>query len=648
MVTTSPASAAQAIRSLQRSALPAATTWDAESRSATVILSTERDVGDGFLLLHNADAFEWPLRPIQCVLDHIKTAESVWGVLTDLRFEVIDRINSLVGTVVLDGAPEAMALAEPRLRNGSARYSVGARAREYTLPTAMSDPITVTRWFIAELSMVVEGQDDMAIQRSNDLSSSESLPMTVENTAGSDPATATTTPEPVERAAAPVAPAPLAPTPPAPAIAETEVLDRAALKRERDILRSCSAAGLDHATAQAFIDSGRPWSDVVHQIITDRANRQAQGVTATPVSPIVTQDAAVKLDRGLEAYMAHRSGLDRTLDDSAREFRGMRMLDVARHFLEARGINTRGESINAICDRAFHSTSDFPLLLANVARKSLSAGYAEEEQTWKPLARQKNLPDFKPMSEVQVQGAITLNPLLENGEYEGATLVEAAGSWQILTYARRLPIGRNLIINDDLGGLNDVPAKMGRGARLTENNLVWSLFTTGANGTNSAIDNTAVFAAGHNNTGAGAIGITGIDTGITAMRKQTDIAGNNLSIPAKYLIVPPELRTVALQFLYPTGYAPAAATGAAGPNPFAGGMELIIEPRLSANSLTRWYLGADPGRIDMIRFGYLDGQEGPEITSIEKRNPDGVELLVREDFGCTLLDFRGFYRSTGV
>ena len=181
-----------------------------------------------------------------------------------------------------------------------------------------------------------------------------------------------------------------------------------------------------------------------------------------------------------------------------------------------------------------------------------------------------------------------------------------------------------------------------------ENNLVWALFTTGTNGATVAIDSTACFASGHANTGAGVIGITGIDAGITALRKQTDIAGNNLNLEAAYLVVPPELRTAALQFLYPTGYAPAGLTGAAGPNPFAGGMQLIIENRLSAKSTTQYYLMADPGRIDMIRYGYLSGAEGPQITSVEKRNPDGVELLVREDFGCTLLDYRGFYRSTGA
>lgn len=648
MVKTSPVADSPAVRELQRFALPTATSWDAVTKSATVVISTETDVGDGFVLLHDMNAIVWPERPLPAVLDHRRTADAVWGVVENLELQVIDGVNSLVGTVRLDGAPEAMALAEPRLRNGSARYSVGARLLRLAPMVPGEDVITVSQWSLAELSLVVAGQDPHAVQRSDDQPNPGSLPMSDEKLqAGGDPA-----PAPVEaqRSAEPGIPTPPQPVPATSASSETEVLDRAALKRERDILRSCSAAGLSHEQAQAFIDSGKPWADVVHQIIADRAAAQTgTSAGATPTHPLsVTRDGGDKLDRSLEAYMAHRAGIDRAPEDAAREFTGYRMLDVARTFLESRGINTRGESINTIVDRAFHSTSDFPLLLANVARKSLNKGYQEEPQTWKPLARQRNLPDFKSSSEVQVQGAINLLPTGENGEYENATLVEAAASWNLVQYARRLPIGRQLIINDDLGGLNDAPEKMGRGARLTENNLVWALLTTGTNGAITTIDGSALFVAGHNNTGAGVIGITGIDAGITAMRKQTDIAGNNLSLEAAYLIVPPELRTAALQFLFPTGYSPAALTGASGPNPFAGGMQLIIEPRLSARSTTQYYLAADPGRIDMIRYGYLDGAEGPQITSIEKRNPDGVELLCRMDFGATLLDFRGFYRSTGV
>ena len=636
-------------RDIERSAMQASTSWDPVAKSVRLVLSTETEVGDGFVLLHNSDALIDPERPIPAVLDHDRQAKSVWGYVKDLRLEVVKGVTSLTGTAVLDGAQEAMVLAEPRLRNGSSRFSISARLLDFAYPEmGASDVINVTRWSIGELSLVIEGMDPRAIQFSHNPTASPL--MTVQNQAGGDPAgTTTTTPAPADtERAAPVAVPPAPPAPPAPASA-ADALERAALKRERDILQSCSAAGLDYETTRSYVHGGKPWTEVVDQIIRAKATGTVAPTAGTgPVSPVVTSDAGDKLNRSIESYMLYRAGTVATLEDQARQFLGYSMRDIAREFLSSRGINTRGESINKIVDRAFHTSSDFPLLVANVANKSLIAGYAEEPQSWRPLARQKNLPNFKPASEVQVQGNIILQELSEQGEYANATLVEGAATWRIASYGRRIPVGRNLIINEELEGLGSVPEKAGRGARLTENNIVWELITLSPNGSTTSLDNQALFVAGHNNTGAGAITIAGLDTGVTAMSQQLDIAGNSLNIEAAYLIVPPQLATVAAQIVQGTSYAPAAATGNAGPNPFIGRFQIIKENRLSARSATQWYLAANPGAIDMIRFGYLDGQEGPEITLTEKRNPDGLELLVREDFGAHVMDFRGFYRSTGV
>jgi hypothetical protein len=628
---------------IERSAMQVSTSWDPVARSVRLVLSTETEVGDGFVLLHSSNALIDPERPVPAILDHNRQAESVWGYVKDLRFEVVKGVMALTGTAVLDGAQEAMALAEPRLRNGSARFSIGARLREFAYPEmGASDVINVTRWSLGELSLVIEGMDPRAIQFAHNPTAS--TPMTVQNQAGGDPAGNS----PAPAGTAPVAVPSTAPAPP-PLAPVGDALERAALKRERDILQSCSAAGLDYEATRAYVDGGKPWAEVVDQIIRAKASATVAPTAGTgPVSPVVTSDAGDKLNRSIESYMLYRAGTVTKLEDSARPFIGYSMRDIAREFLNARGINTRGESINKIVDRAFHTSSDFPLLVANVANKSLIAGYAEEPQTWRPLARQKNLPNFKPASEVQVQGNIILQELGEQGEYANATLVEGAATWRIASYGRRIPVGRNLIINDDLDALGSVPEKAGRGARLTENNIVWELLTLSPNGSTTSLDNQALFVAGHNNTGAGAITIAGLDTGVTAMSQQLDIAGNSLNIEAAYLIVPPQLATVAAQIVQGTSYAPAAATGNAGPNPFIGRFQIIKENRLSARSATQWYLAANPGAIDMIRFGYLDGQEGPEITLTEKRNPDGLELLVREDFGAHVMDFRGFYRSTGV
>jgi hypothetical protein len=133
------------------------------------------------------------------------------------------------------------------------------------------------------------------------------------------------------------------------------------------------------------------------------------------------------------------------------------------------------------------------------------------------------------------------------------------------------------------------------------------------------------------------------------MRKQTDIAGNTINLTPQFMMVPTDLEATALQFLFPTGFAPTARTGDSGPvvNAQVAGMQLIVEPRLDGEADV-FYLAASPGSVEGIVYGYLAGEEGPTVTTTEKRDPDGVELLARFDFGAAVKDYRGFYRSKPV
>jgi hypothetical protein len=365
----------------------------------------------------------------------------------------------------------------------------------------------------------------------------------------------------------------------------------------------------------------------------------------------VTRDSGETLVRAFNSELERRAGLVSVPTDEGRQAYQMTCLEMCRSYLSSRGVDTLGMSKNQLVSRAFHSTSDFPNLFANVANKTLLAAYAEEPRAWQPLARQRNLPDFKSVSDLQIAGQIVPEQILEGGEYKHGTLVEGKATWNLSTYGKKVTVTRAAIINDDLDSLTRVPEMLGRGCRLLESNLVWSLLTTGASGATVSLDNKALFHADHNNTISGAttvISIAGMDAAKTKLRKQTDLAGNRLNLAPAFLVVPVELETTALQFLFPTGYAPTSLTGSSGPNPFAGGVQLIVEPRLSDDSAAYWYLTSAPNRVEMITYGYLAGEAGPTITNTETRDPDGVELLVRMDFGCTLSDYRGFVRSAGA
>ena len=420
------------------------------------------------------------------------------------------------------------------------------------------------------------------------------------------------------------------------------------------IRRAAGAADLPEAAVQDLIRStaGKDLPGIMTEVV--RAARVAIEAKAPvhaghPARIEVTRDAGDTFLRGLQEGVDARCKAVKTPTELGRQYQRMSTREMAAEYLETMRGFSRSEirlmSVNEIIERAFHTTSDLANVLLNTANKRLARGYEEEVQTWRPLAIQSDNTDFKPNHLVQLNASIVPEEVLESGEYKFGTMSDGKTTYQLSTYGKGLMISRKALINDDLSALDRLPAKLGAGCSLLESNLVWEQLTSGASGATVTLDNKALFHADHNNTGTGPIGITGIDAGVTKMRKQTDPAGNSLNIEASYLIFPPELRTAALQFLYPTGYAPSTLAGV---NPFAGGMEPIVEARLSADSTAMYYLAANPSRIDMLQFGYLAGEGGPTITTTEKRNPDGVEMLVRHDFYCALADHRGFYRSTGA
>lgn len=626
---------------LQRMALLAPNTWDEESRTATIVISTDADVGDGFQLVHDTNAIRWPARPLPADYDHKRSSDSVWGAVTDLTLERAgDGTTQLVGKVVVDGPAGAMDLALPRLRTGSARFSVDARI--YAVADTPGGLLMATDWEPQLVSLVAAGQDTKAVMRSDNNTQGEP-PMTDDNQAGGAP---------VDEAPAAAVEAPAA----AQVEPAGEEVQRSAADERLELVvrRAASEARLGEDVVQRILGENRNQTDALMAVVREHriaTEAKAPVYAGHPARVAVTRDNGDTLVRAFSDELHRRAGLQQEPTEIGRQALGLTMLEMCRSYLDSRGVNPIGLSKNELVARAFHSTSDFPLLFANVANKALLAAYAEEPQTWSPLARQRNLPDFKQVTDLQMAGQIVPEKILEGGEYKSGTLTEGQGTWNLATYGKRIAVTRQAIINDDLDALTRVPELLGRGCRLLESNMIWDLLTNSNTGATVSLDGKALFHNDHTNTisgGTSVIGIAGMDAAKVKLRKQTDLAGNRLNLAPAYLLVPVELETTALQFLYPTGYAPTSLTGSSGPNPFAAGVQLIVEPRLSDNSTAKWYLTSSPNRVEMITYGYLAGEAGPTITTTEKRDPDGVELLVRMDFGCTLSDYRGFVRSAGA
>lgn len=396
-------------------------------------------------------------------------------------------------------------------------------------------------------------------------------------------------------------------------------------------------AGLTRAWADAQIDADAS-PDAARTAAFD-AMRQRSAST-----PTRSQRAEITFDHGAPDVVAQRAGEalfarmhpDHVLSPEARPYAGMTMLDMARDSLRRAGISTMGLAPETVFQRAgvgYHTTSDFPAILGISVGRELRRSYAAAPAPIKQLARQTTTKDFRPRSSIALTAGPKLEKVPEAAEYKYGTFATGTEAYAVDTFGRIFAISRQALVNDDLGAFRDIPARLGAAARSFE-----AEFLVGKIEGNPVMsDGTALFHASHGNlAAAGAPDMTKLAAARLAMRRQKGIGGEVIDIAPRFLLVPPELETVAEQVL-----ADIAATTTADANPFTG-LTLIVEPRLT--SATRWYLVADPATADGLEYAYLEGATGPQIDTRSGFDIDGVEVKVRLDFGAGWIDHRAWQR----
>lgn len=423
---------------------------------------------------------------------------------------------------------------------------------------------------------------------------------------------------------------------PSPAVVVAEDVRAEERKRVSEIMSSCRKAGLDSSFAENLISEGTSL-DASRAVIIDAIAERASKVKTESRVSIVADEGEKRVEAVENALLHRANGSQFKLNDGGRQYRSLSLLEIAREFLEAHGTRTRELSRVEIAGRALHTTSDFPLLLANVAGKTLRQAYEAAPQTFRPIVRVVEVPDFKLVSRVQLGDAPSLEKVNESGEFKSGTISEGREQYKIATYGKTLGISRQVIINDDLGAFTRIPELFGRAAADLESDLVWGIVTANA----AMADGDALFHANHKNmSGAGAISVTTLGAARVKLRSQTGLNGRLLNLEGRFLVVPAALETIAQQYVRVVN--PESSSNV---NPFQGLYVPVVEPRLDANSATIWYLFADPSQIDTIELAYLQGQQGVFMETRQGFEVDGMEIKCRLDVGAKAIDWRGMVKA---
>ena len=431
---------------------------------------------------------------------------------------------------------------------------------------------------------------------------------------------------------------------------DTEAVATRAREIERDrvstIYDLAGRLNLERSFAEDLVKRGTDVDEARRVILDQVAAKSEETRTFSQVSiPLGGRDEQVTRRDAVANALLHRySPTLFQLEDAARQYRGMTLMELARESLGNAGVNTRGLSRDEVATRALHSTSDYPEILSAVTNKTLRQAYEAYPRTFMLFCRQVLATDFKAMHRVQLGEAPQLLEVSESGEFKRGTLGESKESYKVKTYGRVVAITRQTLINDDLDAFTRIPAMYGNSIAQLESDVVWGIITANP----AMADGNALFHNSHKNlagTGA-ALDVTSVGAARAAMAKQTGLDKKTvLNVRPAFLIVPASLELRAEQ-LVAQNLVP-AATSSVVPQSIRT-LSPISEPRLDAASETAWYLAASPNQIDTIEYAYLEGQQGAYIETRNGFDVDGVEIKCRLDFGAKAIDWRGLYKNPGA
>lgn len=279
---------------------------------------------------------------------------------------------------------------------------------------------------------------------------------------------------------------------------------------------------------------------------------------------------------------------------------------------------------------ATHSISN---VLAATYGKFLLQGYNAVESTWDRISSIRSVSDYKAVSGVRLNGGFDFEDVGASGQLKSADASEETRTIQAKLTGRMSSITMVDIINDDLGALTQVPARLGRGAAIKLNKDFWTEFQA----SNSTFFSKETAAAGN------ALSISSLKTAVTSYKKLTDPDGNVLGITPSILLVPPELEITADELMGSTVLITGESTTRGNVNVFAGRFQVVPSSYLTSG--TTWWLCANPGELPGMEVAFLNGQRLPTVQQADADfDVLGIQVRGHFSYGVAKAESRGCYR----
>jgi hypothetical protein len=381
-----------------------------------------------------------------------------------------------------------------------------------------------------------------------------------------------------------------------------------------------------------------------------------------------SRDAAVNA-RVIEAALAiagRLSNLDKvfdekTLDAAERQFKGG--ITLGQLYLTcaaANGYTGNRSKVDVEVQRAafgvgrqIHggqgwSTIDIANILSNNQNKFFRDGWNSIDLSFLSLASIRAVSDFREITTISLTGNLVFEKVAADGEIKHGTLGDETTGNKVDTYAKMLAITRQDIINDDLGALNVLPRKFGRGAALKLAEIFWTEFLNPTTANFYHTNNANV------NTGVADMTVGGLAATETIFLAQVDPDGKPLNLEPKILVVPPAIRAAALTLMSSERLIDGTSTAVQGDaNIYRGRFRVVVSPYLANTSYTGYdvngyYMLADPNDLPMIEIAALNGRIEPTIETADTDfNTLGTQFRAYSDVGVRVQHPEAVVRADG-
>lgn len=301
------------------------------------------------------------------------------------------------------------------------------------------------------------------------------------------------------------------------------------------------------------------------------------------------------------------------------------------------------ESLGARFAEAAMTSATFAAALGDSITRRMLADYRTPSQydVWQHLANVVPVNDFRTQERTRWGGFGDLPTVAEAAAYaDGGIPGDEVATYKAAKTGRLALVTLEMIRNDDVGMVRQIPTKLARAAKRTLAKFVLDFIRA-----NPVIyDTKALFHADHGNLGAAALSAASWSAARLAIMSQTEAgSGDRLGIAPRNLWVPANLEEAAFDLF--------RQRGTNQDESFIQTQAPRILPVWYWTDANDWAASVDPLDVPTVEIGFLDGNQEPEIFVQDSPSfgslftNDTITYKIRHIYGGGVMDYRGLYKA---